>query len=116
MRWLITGSAGFIGFHVADRLLRQGHQVAGIDGMTSYYDVKLKEKRHARLRETGSFTSLCAMIESSDEIEAFVKGFAPEIVVHLAGQAGVRFSLKDPGAYIKGNVIGGYSILELCRA
>ena len=116
MRWLITGSAGFIGYHVAADLLRRGHRVAGVDGMTSYYDVKLKEKRHALLREMGTFTSLCAMIESFEEVKKFATEFAPEIVLHLAGQAGVRFSLVDPGAYIKGNIIGGSNILELCRA
>src|SRR5262245_53414600 len=99
MRWLITGSAGFIGYHVAAHLLKQGHQVAGVDGMTPYYDVKLKKKRHALLHEMGSFTSLCAMIESFEQIDEYVREFAPEIVLHLAGQAGVRFSLVDPGAY-----------------
>lgn len=116
MRWLITGSAGFIGYHVAAHLLNLGHEVAGVDGMTPYYDVSLKEKRHALLREAGRFTSLCAMIESSEKIAAFTTNFAPEVVLHLAGQAGVRFSLVDPGAYVKGNVLGGYSVLELCRA
>jgi UDP-glucuronate 4-epimerase len=116
MRCLVTGTAGFIGFHVARRLLKDGHEVAGIDGMTPYYDVRLKERRHAMLAQNPNFRAHQFMLEDEAALQAVFGGFAPEIVIHLAAQAGVRYSLENPRAYINANVVGSFNILESCRA
>lgn len=115
MRYLITGTAGFIGFHLAKRLLQQGHEVTGIDGMTPYYDVKLKEDRHAQLEQFDGFRAHRCMLEDADKLRAVTEGSAPEFVIHLAAQAGVRYSLENPRPYITSNIIGSFNILELCH-
>lgn len=115
MRFLVTGTAGFIGFHVAKRLLQDGHEVTGIDGMTPYYDVRLKEARHAELGRFASFQAHHLMLEDADALGRTVEGCKPEIVIHLAAQAGVRYSLENPQAYIDANVVGSYNVLETCR-
>jgi UDP-glucuronate 4-epimerase len=116
MRCLVTGTAGFIGFHLARRLLADGHQVTGIDGMTPYYDVRLKERRYAVLTGTAGFAAHRAMLEDADLIERIAARAAPDIVIHLAAQAGVRYSLENPRAYVDANLVGTFTILELCRA
>jgi len=117
MRFLVTGTAGFIGFHVAARLLRDGHEVAGVDGMTPYYDVTLKRRRHAELSKiANSFRAHEFMLEDDGAVSRLVAAFAPDIVIHLAAQAGVRYSIENPRAYIDANVIGSFNILEACRA
>lgn len=115
MRYLITGTAGFVGFHVAKRLLLQGHEVTGVDGMTPYYDVKLKEARHAQLERLGDFRGHHCMLEDAEKLKAIAEGAAPEWVIHLAAQAGVRYSLENPITYVDSNIIGSFNILELCR-
>ncbi|GEP58628.1 NAD-dependent epimerase/dehydratase family protein [Reyranella soli] len=115
MRYLITGTAGFIGFHLAKRLLEQGDEVAGIDGMTPYYDVKLKADRHAELAQLGRFQPHRCMLEDVTGLAFVAKSFRPDIVIHLAAQAGVRYSLENPRAYIESNILGSFNILELCR-
>jgi UDP-glucuronate 4-epimerase len=115
MRYLITGTAGFVGFHLGKRLLREGNEVLGVDGMTPYYDVKLKENRHAQLEELGAFRPYVCMLEDADRLLAAALDFKPEMVVHLAAQAGVRYSLEHPRAYIDSNVIGTFNLIELCR-
>jgi len=115
MRCLVTGTAGFIGFHLARRLLEQGHEVTGVDGMTPYYDVKLKENRHALLARHNGFSAHLCMLEDAGKLRTAFESFAPELVFHLAAQAGVRYSLENPRAYIESNVIGSFNILELCR-
>lgn len=115
MRYLITGTAGFIGFHLAKRILEQGHEVVGIDGMTPYYDVNLKKDRHAILERFGSFRAYSCMLEDWAGLIRAAKPFQPEIVVHLAAQAGVRYSLENPRAYIQTNIVGSFNIMELCR-
>ncbi len=116
MRILVTGTAGFIGFHVAKRLLDDGHEIVGVDGMTPYYDVTLKQKRHALLRGRNK----CALHEIMlEDVEALTKVFAPapfDAVIHLAAQAGVRYSLENPRAYVSANMVGTFNVLELCRA
>ncbi|MBV8191389.1 MAG: NAD-dependent epimerase/dehydratase family protein [Alphaproteobacteria bacterium] len=115
MRYLVTGTAGFVGFHLADRLLRAGHEVVGVDGMTPYYDVRLKEARNEKLEQLGNFHLHRYMLEEPGKIEGVVEQFRPEYVVHLAAQAGVRYSLENPRAYIDSNIIGSFNVLEACR-
>ncbi len=100
MRFLITGTAGFIGFHLARRLLADGHIVHGIDGLTPYYDPALKRTRHEILQESDAFTAHILMLEDDVRLVEVAKAAMPEVVVHLAAQAGVRYSLENPRAYI----------------
>jgi UDP-glucuronate 4-epimerase len=115
MRFFVTGTAGFIGFHLAQRLLEQGHQVVGYDGMTSYYDVRLKEARHALLLRNERFRAHIAPLEDMERLTRAVEEAEPEVIVHLAAQAGVRYSLENPRAYVDANLIGAFNILELAR-
>lgn len=115
MRVFITGSAGFIGFHLADRLLRDGHTVCGYDAMTPYYDVSLKRARHERLKRFDAFSAHEADLGDAGRLEAAIGGFGPEIVVHLAAQAGVRYSIEQPQTYIDTNITGTFNLLEILR-
>ncbi|HAJ45572.1 MAG TPA: UDP-glucuronate 5-epimerase [Alphaproteobacteria bacterium] len=114
-RVFITGTAGFIGFHFARLLLAEGAQVAGYDGMTDYYDVQLKQRRHAVLHQNPGFTATEAMLEDLESLRRAVSAFAPDIIVHLAGQAGVRYSIDNPRAYIDSNVVGTLNVMEVAR-
>jgi len=114
-RVLITGTAGFIGFHLARHLLAEGMQVHGFDGMTDYYDVTLKRRRHAILHQSPAFSATEAMLEEVDRLDAAAEAFAPEVIVHLAAQAGVRYSLENPRAYVDSNVIGTFNVMEVAR-
>ena len=116
MRVLVTGSAGFIGFHLAGRLLADGHDVLGFDGMTDYYDTSLKVRRHALLIGQPRFEPVIGMLEDKPLLERTVQAFRPEIVVHLAAQAGVRYSLDHPDTYVSSNVVGTLNLLEALRA
>lgn len=116
MRFFITGTAGFIGFHLARRLLDDGHTVVGYDGITPYYDVALKRRRHEMLRESPGFLAVEAMLEDAEALRAAANGASPDIVIHLAAQAGVRYSLEKPHAYASANLTGMVNMLELCRA
>lgn len=111
-RAFITGTAGFIGFHLAERLLQEGWQVAGYDGMTDYYDVTLKQKRHAMLGQHAKFTATEAMLEDADALSLAVAAAQPDIIVHLAAQAGVRYSIDNPRAYLDANIIGTFNLME----
>ena len=115
MNVFITGTAGFIGFHLAKLLLQQGHTVAGYDGMTDYYDVRLKQARHAMLREYPAFTATEAMLEDEAALTAAVDTARPDVIVHLAAQAGVRYSLENPRSYIDANIIGTFNVMEQAR-
>ena len=115
MRFLITGTAGFIGFHLAKRLLADGHDVQGVDALTPYYDVELKKKRHGVLAGSNRFTAHIANIEDAKKLESIHAGAAPDVVVHLAAQAGVRYSLENPEAYVRTNIDGTFNLLEILR-
>lgn len=112
MRIFITGTAGFIGFHLADLLLQEGCTVHGYDGMTDYYDVTLKQRRHERLRAHPRFAATEAMLEDNAALSAAMAAARPDIVVHLAAQAGVRYSIDNPRAYIEANVVGTFNVME----
>ena len=115
-RVFITGTAGFIGFHLAKLLLSEGFVVYGYDGMTDYYDVRLKQRRHAMLRQNEAFAATEGMLEDMPTLLAAVEFFEPDTIVHLAAQAGVRYSLENPRAYIEANIVGTFNVMELARA
>ena len=111
----ITGTAGFIGFHLAELLLAEGFRVHGYDGMTDYYDVRLKQRRHQMLMQNPNFSMTEGMLEDVDTLNKVTDDFAPDIIVHLAAQAGVRYSLENPRAYIESNVVGTFNVMEAAK-
>ena len=115
MAILVTGAAGFIGFHVAQRLMHDGHQVYGIDNLNDYYDPRLKHARLKQLQDKPSFRFQKLDISDRAGMERVFSEVKPEKVIHLAAQAGVRYSLKNPHAYIDSNIVGFMNILEGCR-
>jgi UDP-glucuronate 4-epimerase len=130
MTFLVTGTAGFIGFHLANRLLKDGHTVLGMDNLNTYYDVSLK---HSRLREAGiepgdlqygtylrssnnqGYTFIQLDLEDKFTLQKAFDRFSPDVVINLAAQAGVRYSIENPDAYVSSNIIGFMNILECCR-
>ena len=115
MKVLVTGTAGFIGAALAKRLLARGDEVIGIDNLNSYYDVQLKKDRLARLNSINGFTDIRCNLEDKTAIDNVFKTYKPNRVVNLAAQAGVRYSLQNPQAYIDSNITGFLNILEGCR-
>ena len=114
-RVLITGTAGFIGYHLAGLLLEKGYTVQGYDGITDYYDVTLKRRRHQHLLQRPNFAATEAMLEDFETLRKTVGEFRPDVIVHLAAQAGVRYSLEQPRTYVESNVVGTFNLLELAR-
>ena len=112
---LITGAAGFIGFHLAKRLLDLGTTVLGLDNLNDYYDVSLKESRLRILKDYPCFTFVKGDLADADTVNKQFKMFQPDIVVNLAAQAGVRYSIDHPRSYIDSNIIGFFNVLEACR-
>jgi UDP-glucuronate 4-epimerase len=112
---LVTGAAGFIGMHCSARLLAQGQQVIGIDNLNDYYDPRLKQARLAQLTPQPGFRFIETDIADRDALEKLFNEVRPERVLHLAAQAGVRYSLKNPHAYVQSNLVGFVNILEGCR-
>lgn len=115
MKVLITGTAGFIGQNLALQLLLAGHQVVGIDSITPYYDVSLKRDRLALMEPFDQFTQHEIGLEDFGSLSTIFADAKPDYVVHLAAQAGVRYSLENPRAYVDTNVVGSFNIIELCR-
>jgi UDP-glucuronate 4-epimerase len=114
-RIYVTGAAGFIGYHLADLLLAEGFIVHGFDGMTPYYDPALKEARLAGLTGRAGFTFTRAMLEAPGVLAADMAAFRPDAVVHLAAQAGVRYSLEAPRSYLSANIDGTFNVIEAAR-
>lgn len=112
---LVTGSAGFIGFHLSRELIAAGFRVVGVDAMTSYYDVELKRRRHALLRESNQFSAEEFDILDFERLRTFALDARPQVIVHLAAQAGVRYSLEQPRAYIDTNITGTFNVMECAR-
>ena len=112
MKVLITGTAGFIGFHLARQLLGEGFKVLGYDGITDYYDKTLKQERHNILLKNSNFSATEGMLEDNNKLDEIANKFQPDVIVHLAAQAGVRYSLENPSAYINSNVSGFGNILS----
>lgn len=115
MKVLVTGAAGFIGAALAHRLMDRGDEVVGLDNMNDYYDVSLKEARLSRLEDRAGFTFYRNALEERDVLDALFKKEQPQRVVNMAAQAGVRYSLENPHAYVESNLVGFMNLLESCR-
>lgn len=111
----VTGCAGFIGFHLSNRLLKEGYEVVGLDNMNNYYDVTLKESRLGMLQKQGGFSFVKASLEDADAVNGVFSDGKIDTVINLAAQAGVRYSLINPKAYTESNISGFLNILEACR-
>lgn len=116
MKIFITGTSGFIGFHLAKLLLEEGFEVHGYDGLTDYYDLNLKLARTKILQAYNGFTGTHDMLENEKVLNSSAEKFCPDIIIHLAAQAGVRFSLENPRAYIESNIIGTFNVMEIARS
>lgn len=113
---LVTGSAGFIGYHTCKLLLEAGHRVIGLDAMTDYYDVRLKQRRHEMLSAYPGFSACEARLETPGVLLELFAQHEPGVVIHLAAQAGVRFSIDAPRSYVEANLVGTFELLEAARA
>ena len=116
MKYIVTGSAGFIGYHLCLKLLEnKKNKVLGIDNMNNYYSVKVKKIRDSKLNEYKNYSFFKEDLTNYKKIEKIFKNFKPEIIINLAAQAGVRYSLTNPRVYAKSNINGFLEILEYCR-
>ena len=113
--YLVTGGAGFIGFHLSRSLLERGADVVGFDNLNDYYDVRLKEDRLAILSKYDGYTFIRGDLGDKEEVLRLFREYKPDIVVNLGAQAGVRYSIENPDAYMRSNMMGFFHILEGCR-
>ena len=117
MNILITGAAGFIGYHICQKLLDEGSwKVIGLDCMSNYYDVSLKERRESMLLQSENYISIHSKIEDQGVLSSLFEQIKPDFVIHLAAQAGVRYSIENPRAYLESNIVGTFELLEAARA
>jgi UDP-glucuronate 4-epimerase len=115
MRLLVTGTAGFIGFHLAKRLAAAGHSVVGLDGITPYYDQSLKRARHQELRRFSNFAGHELMLDDAPRLGRLLQEVKPETIIHLAAQPGVRYAAENPRSYVESNIVGTFNLLEGLR-
>jgi len=115
MKIFITGSSGFIGFHLSKKLLDKGHSVHGFDSMNNYYDIKLKKARYQILNRYKTFSFTKGKLENINILSKSILKFKPKVIIHLAAQAGVRYSIEKPRVYLDSNITGTYNIIELSK-
>ena len=115
MKIFLTGSSGFIGFHLSKKLLDKGHSVHGFDSMNNYYDVKLKKARYQILNKYKKFSFTKGKLENQKTLSNSILKFKPKIIIHLAAQAGVRYSIEKPRVYLDSNITGTYNVIELAK-
>ena len=115
MKIFVTGTSGFIGFTLALSLLKKGHKVHGFDSINKYYDVRLKYARNKILRKFDNFRFTKGLLENEKKLKNIIVKFKPDFIIHLAAQAGVRYSLKKPRTYLSSNIIGTYNIIEIAN-
>lgn len=113
--YLITGAAGFIGYFLSKALLDQGLRVVGFDNLNDYYEVSLKESRLSKLKEDENFTFVKGDLSIEEDVVLLIENYRPQVIVNLAAQAGVRYSIDNPKAYMESNIMGFFHILEACR-
>ena len=115
MKIFVTGSSGFIGFHLSLKLLNKGHKVHGLDSMNNYYDVKLKKDRLKILKSFKGFSFTKDKLENKKNLNKVIKKFKPKVIIHLAAQAGIRYSIQQPEIYLDSNIVGTFNVIEASR-
>ena len=113
MKIFITGTSGFIGFHLAKKLLDKGYLVHGYDSINNYYDIRLKKERNSILKKYKKFKLTKANLENYNKLSNAVMKLKPDVIIHLAAQAGVRYSIENPDAYLSSNIVGTFNVIKI---